>query len=484
VDPFHEQLIIGSILLVLSVIGSKISSRFGIPTLLLFLSLGLLFGSHGLGAVNFTHLELTQRLGVFALIFILFSGGIDTKIESLRSILKPALVLATLGVLITSAFIGLFAHALMGFSVLEGLLLGATVASTDVAAVFSTLRAGNVSLKEGLQPLLELESALNDPMAVFLGVALLGLLTQTHLSLLTLITSFFQQMILGSLLGWGAGKTATLLLNRIRLEYDGLYPALTVGWIVLTYSTAQIIGGSGFLAVYIAGLVLGNENLLHKKSLIHFHEGVAWLGQIGMFLAMGLLVDPRALLKITPFGIALSFFLIFVARPASVLICMLGKRFSTPEKLMVSWGGLRGAVPIILASYVLVSHIPRAVEIFNFVFFVTFVSVMLQGVSIPAVAKLLKVNLPLREKFRFPIEFNPTSPDLPSKLFEVPISQKSRALGRSLVQLALPQDILVLLIQRNGDTLVPRGGTQISEKDTLLIFSQSKSEKEILQLLS
>ncbi len=474
-DLFHRSLIIGSILLIFSVVGSKASSRFGIPALLLFLGIGLVAGTHGFGAVIFSNYELAQRLGVFALIFILFSGGIDTQLESIRPVLKPAMVLATVGVVVASALVGVFANYFLGFSFLEGCLLGATVASTDVAAVFSTLRAGNVSLRGGLKPLLELESALNDPMAVFLGVALLGLLTQTHQSIATLVPAFFLQVILGVLIGWGSGKSATLLINRIKLEYDGLYPVLTLGWIVATYSITQEIGGSGFLAVYIAAIILGNETLLHKKSLIHFHEGIAWLGQIGMFLTMGLLVDPKDLLRIAPLGIALSAFLVFVARPISVFLCCPGNRFSSREKLMLSWAGLRGAVPIILASYVLVSHIPRATDIFNLVFFVTFFSVLLQGTTIPLIAKLLKVNLPLRDSFRFPIEFNPTSTNLQNKLIEFPVPEGSQAIGKSLVELALPQDTLVVLIQRNGDVIVPRGGTQIHSKDTLLVLSETDS---------
>jgi len=482
-DTFQELLITISALVVLSVVGSKASSRFGIPSLLLFLGIGLAAGAHGVGVATFSDYELAQKLGVFALIFILFSGGIDTKIESVRPVLMPALVLATLGVLIVSLFVGFFATGFMGFSLLEGLLLGATVASTDVAAVFSTLRAGNVGLRGGLKPLLELESALNDPMAVFLGVAVLGAITQGHQSIISLVPTFLQQMIVGAFLGLGSGKSAAALINRIKLEYDGLYPVLTLGWVVLTYAVTQALGGSGFLAVYVAAIVIGNENVLHKKSLIRFHEGAAWLGQIGMFLAMGLLVNLRELMQVAPLGIGLSLFLVFIARPISIFLCFPGKRFSTKEKLMVSWAGLRGAVPIILASYVLVSHIPRATHIFNIVFFVTFFSVLLQGTTIPAVAKMLQVNLPLKEKVRFPIEFNPTSEDLRNRLMEISVPSGAKAIGKSLVELALPQDVLVVLIQQDGHVIVPRGGTSIGEKDTLLVLAETKSSREVEQLL-
>ena len=473
-NSFEKSVIIGSALVVLSVITSKASSRLGIPTLLLFLVVGVVAGSHGLGGIHFTSFALAQELGTFALTFILFSGGMGTELKAIRPILKPALLLSTWGVVVASVLTGLFARWVLHFSLLEGLLLGATIASTDVAAVFAVLRSKNVSLKEGLAPLLELESALNDPMAVFLGITLLGLVGDKELSVLGILPLFFQQVILGCLVGWGSGKGATLLINRIKLEYDGLYPVLSLGWVLLTYAATQALGGSGFLAVYVAGILIGDANLLHRKSLTHFHEGLAWLGQIGMFLTMGLLVNPAELWAIAPLGIGLSLFLVFVARPVSVFCSLPGRRFSAREKLMVSWAGLRGAVPIILASYVLATQIPKAIVIFNLVFFVTFVSVLLQGTLIPAVAKWLKVNRPLQKKFRFPIEFNPTQ-SLRNKLTEVPVPKGSLAVGKSLLELGLPGDVLVILIQRGEDLVVPRGGTHLSEQDTLLVLSERGS---------
>jgi cell volume regulation protein A len=356
--------------------------------------------------------------------------------------------------------------------------LGATVASTDVAAVFSVLRSKNVSLNEGIAPILELESALNDPMAVFLGVALLGMVGHTQTSLFSLILLFFQQVILGTALGWAFGKLIAWTINRIKLEYDGLYPALSLGGIILTYSLTQNMGGSGFLAVYVAAIVLGNANLLHRKSLVHFHEGIAWLGQIAMFLVMGLLVNPRDLLVIAPAGLALAAFSVLVARPLSVFSCIGFSRFSARESAMISWAGLRGAVPIILASYVLVSRIPRATDIFNLVFFVTFVSVLLQGTTIPRVARWLKVGLPYKPKFRFPIELNPTQ-NLKNKLIEISVPADGQGIGRSLIELDLPKDVLVVLIQREGDVVVPRGGTRLVENDTLLILCEQTTPEDI-----
>jgi cell volume regulation protein A len=481
-NVFEKPLIMAAILIILSVIASKASSRFGIPALLAFLMIGMGSGVHGLDELPLPSFDFAQRLGIFALVFILFSGGMSTRLQSVRVIFRPALILSTVGVVISTLCVGLFANLLLGFSLLDGFLLGATVSSTDVAAVFTVLRSKKVSLKEGIAPLLEFESALNDPMTVFLGVGLLGMITQKSQSLIGLVPLFFQQMIFGALLGWGFGKALVFIINRIKLEFEGLYPVLSIGGVLFTYAMTQFVGGSGFLAVYVAGIVLGNENLLHKKSLVHFHEGIAWLMQIAMFLTMGLLVDPAELVRVAPPGIAISLFLVFVARPASVFLCFLKGRFNWREKVMVSWAGLRGAVPIILATYPFVVHIPRASAIFNLVFFVTFISVLLQGATIPLVARLLKVDTPLKEKFRFPIEFNPMK-NLRNKVVEITVPADSPNIGKALLDLSLPKEVLIILIERAGDVVMPRGGTHLSGGDTLLVMAEDVSSEDLARMI-
>lgn len=481
-NSFESSLVIGSALVVLSVITSKASSRLGIPALLLFVLVGVGAGVHGLGGVQFVSYTFAQELGTFALIFILFSGGLSTEFNEVRPVLWPGIVLSTIGVVIATVVVGLFAQQVLHFTLVEGLLLGATIASTDVAAVFSVLRSKSISLKEGLAPLLELESALNDPMAVFLGVTLLGLAGGKEASVLELIPMFIRQMILGGLIGWASGKSAAALIDRLKLEYEGLYSVLTLGWIILTYAIAQSVGGSGFLAVYLAGIIIGNANLAQLKGLNNFHEGMAWLGQIGMFLSMGLLVNPSELWSIAPLGVALSIFLVFIARPASVFLSLPVSRFNGREKLMIAWGGLRGAVPIILASYVLASQIPKAGEIFNLVFFVTFFSVFLQGTTLHKVGKWLNLEAPFREKVQFPIELTP-SKNLKSRLMEIRVPS-GPAVGKTLTDLKLPKDALVILIQRNDQILVPRGDTPLDESDTLLLLVESSSADTIRQLLT
>ena len=330
--------------------------------------------------------------------------------------------------------------------------------------------------------LLELESALNDPMAVFLSVGLLAVLTGKNQSVLELIPLFFQQMIFALVVGYISGKIAVFIVNHIRLEFEGLYPVFTIGWVLLTFVGTQSIGGSGFLAVYVVGIILGNENLMHKRSLIHFHEGIAWLMQIVMFITMGLLVKPSELLALAPQGLALGAFAVFVARPLSVFICFPGRGFNFREKLVVSWAGLRGAVPIILSTYVLIAGPPHATVIFNLVFFVTFASVLLQGSTIPYIANWLNMSLPQAEKVRFPIEFNPKE-DVRNKLLEIPVSPPAKCRGKTILQLKLPPEILIVLIHRDGENLVPRGSTRIEVNDTLLIMTGAEKTEELRSLL-
>ena len=470
-NSLEHYLIIGSTLLLLSILASKASGRFGIPSLLVFLGLGMLAGSDGIGGIQFNDPKFAQNLGVVSLIFILFSGGLDSPWESIRSVSLSGLSLSIVGVLITSSLVGWFATVFFNFSPLEGMLLGATISSTDAAAVLSVLRANNVGLKGRIKPLLEFESGSNDPMAVFLTIALIQLMNHSTDSAWSLIPIFLQQVAVGTSLGWAAGKLGIFLINRLKLEYEGLYPVLTIAFILLTFGITQEWGGSGFLAVYLAGIVFGQGNFLHKKSLLLFHDGLAWLMQIAMFLSLGLLVFPKQLVSIMPLGIALSAFLIFVARPASVFASLAFSRFSYKEKTMISWIGLRGAVPVILATYPLLAGIPKANMIFNLVFFIVLSSILLQGTSIPFVAKWLKVDAEVKPRFRYPLEYVPSG-DMKSILSEIHIPLRSPAVGKALVDFRFPKNSLVVLIQRANDVFVPRGGTHIESDDTLLVLAE------------
>src|SRR6185295_1976295 len=341
---------------------------------LLFIVLGMLAGSDGPGGIPFDDAHLAQSLGVVALALILFSGGLDTEWASVRPVLGKGLALSTVGVLITAILVGLFAKVVLGFSLLEGVLLGAIVSATDAAAVFSVLRARSVGIKGHVRPLLELESGSNDPMAVFLTTGLIGIMTHPGESVFSLIPMFIQQMALGAALGYAMGKLIVLTINRLALEFEGLYPVLTLSLILLTYGAVAALGGNGFLSVYIAGLIMGKNDFIHKRSVTRFHDGLAWLMQIAMFLALGLLVFPSHLLPIVGLGLLSSLFLMLIARPVSVLVTLAFSRMGLNEKLMISWVGLRGAVPIVLATFPLLAGMPKSEIIFDLVFFIVLTS--------------------------------------------------------------------------------------------------------------
>ncbi len=471
-------LVIAAALLLVSVLISKISDRFGVPVLLLFLLLGMLAGSDGFGGIYFDDPGLAQFIGVIALVLILFSGGLGTEWTQVRPVIKEGLLLATFGVLLTALIVGLFASALLGLSLIEGLLLGSIVSSTDAAAVFSVLRSKGISLKGQLKPLLELESGSNDPMAIFLTIGLIQLITQPDLSPLSLVVLFVRQMLLGAVLGYVFGKASVFLINRVKLGFEGLYPVLTLSLVFLTFGLTAIIGGSGFLAVYVAGIVLGHYDFIHKRSLARFHDGLAWIMQIAMFLTLGLLVFPSQLLPIVGIGLLTAGCLMFVARPVSVFLGLLPSRMNWREKLFVSWVGLRGAAPIILATFPLLAGLQQAEPIFNVVFFVVLTSVLLQGTSIPLVARWLKLDAPPVPTRVYPIEFTPVG-GFKSELKELPVVADSGMNGKAIVELGLPADFLVVLIARENDFVVPSGGTVLRGGDTLLVLSDQRSFDEV-----
>lgn len=404
---FEYLLVVSSLLLILSILGMKISDRLGIPSLVLFLVIGMLAGSDGLGGISFDNPFLVQSLGVIALTFILFAGGLDTEWSAIRPVLWRGIALSTLGVLVTAVLVGIFASLLLDFSLMEGLLLGAIVSSTDAAAVFVVLRSSNVHLKSPLKPLLEMESGCNDPMAVFLTVGLIQILTMPSASLIDLIPLFLLQMTVGGALGYAMGILMGTIIHRVDVQHDGVYPVLTIAFVLLTYGLTASLQGSGFLAVYLAGLILKRQEFPHRWSLVRFHDGLAWLMQITMFLTLGLQVFPSRLVPIMGVGLLIALFLILIARPVSVLISLALSPMSYQEKGLVSWVGLRGAVPIILATFPFLAGITKADTIFHVVFFIVLTSILLQGPFIPRVARWLKVEAPPEGKAKYMLQLEP-----------------------------------------------------------------------------
>ena len=385
-------ILIAGALLLLNIVGSKASGRLGVPGLLLFLGVGMLAGSDGPGGIAFDNYQLAQWAGTVALCFILFQGGLNTEWSLVRPVLKKSLSLATLGVVLTTALVGAFTHWVFGFSWLLALLLGAVVSSTDASAVFTVLKERRLGLRGEITPLLELESGGNDPMAVFLTAALIALIQRPEQSVLELIPQFFQEMLLGLLLGYLLGRLSLWAINKLNLQFEGLYSVMLIALALITYGAAASLHGSGFLAVYVAGLVLGNADFLHKRSLLDFLDGVSWLMQISMFLLLGLLVNPHDLLPNAGLALACSLFLVVVARPISVYVSLAASKMPKRDKSMVAWVGLRGAVPIVLATFPLLADVPQAHRLFNIVFFIVLTSVLLQGTTLTAVARLLRVR--------------------------------------------------------------------------------------------
>ena len=476
-------LLLGSVLLFISIIASKTSFKLGIPTLVLFLVIGMLAGSDGPGGIYFNDPKMTQFLGAVALAFILFSGGLDTKMESIRPVLKTGIAMATVGVLITAITLGTFSAYILNISWKEGMLIGAIVSSTDAAAVFSILRSRSVGLKGVLRPLLEFESGSNDPMAYFLTISFIYLVQEPEATIASLIPKFLINMTVGAVCGFTFGKAMIWIVNKIHLEFEGLYPVLVLSLLFFTFSFTEQIGGNGYLAIYMAGIILGNSNFIHKKSLIKFYDGQAWLMQIVMFVTLGLLVFPSQIVPVLGPAVLISLFLIFLARPLSVFVSLsFAKGINFRKKLFISWVGLRGAVPIVFATYPLLAGVAYANTIFHIVFFISATSILLQGTTIPLVAKWLKVSVPEKLKRKFPIDIE-LKENTKSELMELDIPNNSPAVNKEIVQLKLPKTSHIVMIHRGNTYVTPSGDTMIQVGDHLLVMADSKETVESLKLI-
>lgn len=466
--------LVASGLLLLGVVASRLSSGLGIPGLLVFLAVGMLAGSDGPGGIDFDNAEVAQTLGVVALAFILFSGGISTSWDEVRPVLNQGAALATVGVLITALLAGVSAMWAFDLSLETGLLIGAIISSTDAAAVFAVLRSRNVSLRGQLRPLLELESGSNDPMAVFLTIGFLELVTNPSSDPIDFVPLFVAQMAIGALAGVGAGRLAVWGLNRIRLDHDGLYPVMSLALVGCIFAATTALQGSGFLAVYVAGIVMAQRRFIHKNSLTRFHDGIAWVAQIGMFVVLGLLVFPSELPSVALRGLIVAAALILVARPVAVFLTLTPFRVPWRERALISWVGLRGAAPIILATFPLMENAPDANLIFDTVFFIVLTSVAIQGTTIPLVARWLGVSAPLEKRAAWPIQ--PRSMQPPgATLQEIIVTPGSPITGQPLVELGLPIGTMIVLIEQDNEFIVPTGSTILREADRLLILGDDDS---------
>ncbi len=468
-------LLVGSLLLFVSIIVGKTSYKFGVPTLLLFLAIGMLAGSDGIGGINFDNPEIAQFIGIVSLNFILFSGGLDTNWTAVKPILREGLVLSTLGVLLTALSLGTFVWWVTDFTIYESMLLGSIVSSTDAAAVFSILRSKSLALKTHLRPTLELESGSNDPMAYVLTIAFLTLVINQDQGIASIIPLFLQQMIVGGIAGFAFGRLSKFIINKIKLDFEGLYPVLVIALMFITFSASDFVGGNGFLAIYICAVYLGNQELIHKKTILKMYDGLAWLMQIVLFLTLGLLVFPSQIIPYFGIGMLISLFLIIVARPLSVFLSLMFFKMRLRRRFYISWVGLRGAVPIVFATYPLLAGIEKANMIFNIVFFISVTSVLIQGTTLSIVAKWLKVALP--EKLKPKSEIEKLILELPkSSMQEFEILPDFYAVKKRIVDLNFPKSAFIVMIKRNGEYIRPGGSTKLEANDVLIVLADNQED--------
>ena len=473
-------LLIGAILIFCSILISKTGYRFGIPTLLLFLLVGMIFGSDGLG-LQFNSASDAQFIGMMALSIILFTGGMDTKIADIRPVLAQGILLSTVGVLLTTLLTGGFIFYLsqwtstnISMSFLTCLLLAATMSSTDSASVFNLLRSQKMNLKENLRPILELESGSNDPMAYMLTIALIQVVASGNDLDIALITKdLFVQFLFGGVIGFAFGHLSVWLINKIGLSNGSLYPILLLSLVFITFTTTDLLKGNGYLAVYIAGVVVGNNRLTFRKEINTFMNGLTWLFQIVMFLSLGLLVNPHEMLDVAGVALLIGLFMIIIARPISVFACLLPfRKMTNRARMFVSWVGLRGAVPIIFATYPVVAGIPDSNQLFNIVFFITLLSLVFQGMTIASAARMLHLDLPQEKEGN---EFGVELPEeIDTRLMDQTLTSEMLVNGNKLKDMNIPKGTLVMLIKRGSEFIIPNGQMELHVGDKLLFISEKK----------
>ena len=477
-------LLIGAVLIFCAIMISKTGYRFGIPTLLLFLLVGMGFGTDGLG-LEFNSAADAQFIGMIALSIILFTGGMDTKLRDIKPVMAQGMILSTVGVLLTTLLTGGFIFWLSGYSdmhiqmpMLTCLLLAATMSSTDSASVFNLLRSQKMNLKENLKPMLELESGSNDPMAYMLTIALIQVIASgSGFNMGLLVKDLLVQFFVGGVTGYAFGRFAVWLINKVNLSNSSLYPILLLSLVFITFTITDMLHGNGYLAVYILGVVVGNARLVFRKEINTFMNGLTWFGQIVMFLSLGLLVNPHEMLEVSISALLIGLFMIFVARPLTVGLCLIPFRQMTfKAKCFVSWVGLRGAVPIIFATYPVVSQIPGSQYIFNIVFFITLLSLIFQGMTIAPVAKWLNLDLPQeKEGNDFGVEI---PEEIDSQLTDVTLTAEMLENGNRLMDMNISSGTLVMLVKRGKEFMIPNGRMELKVGDKLLYISENKKDGE------
>ncbi len=478
-------LLIGSLLIFTAILISRAGFRFGIPVLLLFIIVGMAFGEDGFG-LAFDNFHIAQFIGTIALCVILYCGGLDTKFDTIKPVLKEGVVLSTVGVFLTALFTGGFIYLLTrvghlseGMSIVMCFLLAAVMSSTDSASVFNILRNAKMKLKENLQPVLELESGSNDPMAYVITVVLIqcarqlfepasGIDIDYPRMIGNALLTFSMQLGIGAVMGIGLGRAFSWALGKLKLNGASLYAILVLSIGFFIYSITGLVQGNGFLAIYLAGVIIGNKPMAHKKEVFRFNDTFIWLMQMGMFLTLGLLVSPKEMLYVAPVALLIGVFMTFIGRPLAVFLSLLPfRKLSFKARVFISWVGLKGATPIIFAIFTVVADIPGSDQIFNIVFFITMLSMLVQGMSIPAVARRLNLALP-QEKT--PETFGIEIPEEAGKLMDHKITDSDLAAGDTLKEVPLPDGTRVVMIKRDGELIVPDGSVRLKVGDKLLMI--------------
>ena len=459
-----ELILVAGLLLAAAIAAAKAADRIRVPGLLLFLALGMIVGSEGLGGVEYDDVELTQTLGTIALVLILFEGGLSAGWKEIRPVVGTAISLALVGTILTALIAGAAATWLLDLSLLEGLILGSAIAATDSAAIFAVLRGS--TLRRRIARTLEGESGLNDPVAVLLVVGFIHWIQEPGFGIDDMAFELLGKLVLGGLLGVGIGFAARWGFRRAALPTPGLYPVATIAAGAIAYGLPEIVGGSGFLAVYICGLILGTGPTPARETTVAFHQGVSWVAQIALFFLLGLLVFPSGLGDVALEGLAISVVLIFVARPLAAVIASLGSAFDFRERLMLGWAGLRGAIPIWLATFPVVEGVGEASVLFNIVFFVVVTSTLVQGATFEPLASALRLTTSEPAVPR-PLVESRLVRQLGGEALTYRVREDDAVVGRMVKEIGLPREALVNVIVRGGEAIPPRGSTEIQGDDEL-----------------
>lgn len=464
-----ELMIISGLVLIICITSSKVLYKFGVPMLLIFIVLGMLFGSDGLIGIYFDNYELTSQLCSLALVFIMFYGGFGTNWKMAKPVAVPSVLMSSLGVIVTAGLTGLFCHLVIKTTLLEGILIGAIVASTDAASVFAVLRAQKLNLKGSLASLLEVESGSNDPIAYMMTIIILTMMQSTgDLSLGKVAIIVVTQIAVGLIVGFLIAKVTVYVLRYSNFEIEGFYTIFVTAIAILSYSLSEYLGGNGYLSVYISGIIIGNSKIPRKKSMFQFFDGISWIMQIALFFILGLLSFPSRLPQVTATAMSISLFMILIARPLATFVILAPFKFTVKEKLFISWVGLRGAASVVFAIFAVTFGVNIENDIFHIIFFIALFSVAIQGTLIPKVANLLDL-VETEEENSVLKTFTDYTGEINTQLLEVVMTEENKWINKSIMEANIPEEILIVMIKRNDKILVPKGSTVINVGDTVVL---------------